>query len=153
VLEAVETDDLQQLVDLALHLGLGPLADGQAEGDVVPHGHVLERGVVLEDEADAPALRRLSSDVDSGDGDGATVESLQPGDGSQQGRLTGPAGAEERREGARGDLEPDTVQGHEVPVVLAGCGDGDHRALLLRSRSVMRRSVATARPIRRVAAA
>ena len=60
VLEAVQADDLEQLVDLARDLGLGALADRQAEGDVVAHRHVLERGVVLEDEADAAPLRRLA---------------------------------------------------------------------------------------------
>ena len=39
-------------------LGLRPLADLQAERDVVADGHVLERGVVLEDEADVALLRR-----------------------------------------------------------------------------------------------
>ena len=34
------------------------LADRQPERDVVAHGHVLERGVVLEDEADLAPLRR-----------------------------------------------------------------------------------------------
>ena len=35
----------------------------QPEGDVVAHGHVLERRVVLEDEADAALLRRHAGDV------------------------------------------------------------------------------------------
>ena len=60
VLEAVQPDDLEQLVDAALDLGLGPLADRQAERDVVAHRHVLERRVVLEDEADAALLREDS---------------------------------------------------------------------------------------------
>ena len=70
-LVAVEADDLQQLVDLRRDLGLRPLADAQAEGDVVAHGHVLERGVVLEDEADAALLRRHAGRVAAGDLDGA----------------------------------------------------------------------------------
>ena len=65
VLEPVEADDLEQLVDLPGDLGLGPLADRQAEGDVVAHRHVLERRVVLEDEPDAALLRRHAGDVAS----------------------------------------------------------------------------------------
>ena len=47
----------EQLVDALLDLGLRRLADLQPEADVVAHAHVLERGVVLEDEADAAVLR------------------------------------------------------------------------------------------------
>ena len=36
---------------------LGRLRIVQAEGDVLEHGHVLEGGVMLEDEADASLLR------------------------------------------------------------------------------------------------
>ena len=56
--EPVELDELEQLVHALRDLGLGALADLQAEGDVVVDRHVLERGVVLEDEADAALLRR-----------------------------------------------------------------------------------------------
>jgi hypothetical protein len=52
-LMALQADDPQQLVDLRVDLRLWPLADAQPGGDVLAHGHVLERGVVLEDEADA----------------------------------------------------------------------------------------------------
>ena len=54
--EAVQVDQLEQLVDAGLDLVLRALADAEPEGDVVPHGHVLERGVVLEHEADAALL-------------------------------------------------------------------------------------------------
>ena len=56
--ERLQLDELEQLGDALLDLGLRPLADLQAEGDVVVHGHVLEGRVVLEDEADAALLRR-----------------------------------------------------------------------------------------------
>ena len=56
-LESGQPDHLQQVVDLLLDLGLGLLADLQPEPDVVADRQVLERGVVLEDEADAPLLR------------------------------------------------------------------------------------------------
>ena len=53
-----EADQLEQLVHPGLDLGLGALADLEAEGDVAPHGQVAERRVVLEAEADAAAARR-----------------------------------------------------------------------------------------------
>ena len=55
---ATELDELEQLVDARVDLGARPAAHLEAERDVVAHGHVLERRVVLEDEADA-ALRQL----------------------------------------------------------------------------------------------
>ena len=58
VLVAGEPDDPEQLVDARGDLGLRALADRQPEGDVLAHGHVLEGGVVLEDEADPALLRR-----------------------------------------------------------------------------------------------
>jgi hypothetical protein len=56
--EAVELDQLEQLVDPPRDLRLRDLPDPEPEGDVLAHAQVLERGVVLEDEADAPLLRR-----------------------------------------------------------------------------------------------
>ena len=57
VREPVELHEREQLRDALADLGLRPLADLQPERDVVVDGHVLERGVVLEDEADAAILR------------------------------------------------------------------------------------------------
>ena len=55
--QPLEVHELEQLVHACLDLGLGALAHLQPEGDVVADGHVLEGGVVLEDEADAAPLR------------------------------------------------------------------------------------------------
>jgi hypothetical protein len=54
---AGEPDDAEQLVDRA-SISPSALADRQPERDVVAHGHVLERRVVLEHEADVAPLRR-----------------------------------------------------------------------------------------------
>ena len=56
--EALELHEVQELVDPLGDLRLRALAHLQAERDVLAHGHVLEGGVVLEDEADVPLLRR-----------------------------------------------------------------------------------------------
>ena len=61
--EGRELDELEQLLDaLALH-GLGLLAHGQAEGDVLADRHVPEEGVVLEDEADLALLDALVGEL------------------------------------------------------------------------------------------
>ena len=63
--EPLELHELEQLVHALADLRLRPLAHRQAERDVVGDRHVLERRVVLEDEADAallrPQPRRLAS--------------------------------------------------------------------------------------------
>ena len=94
-LEAGEADDLEQVVDLLLDLRLGSLADLQPETDVVPHGEVLERGVVLEHEPDAATLGRHTGDVLPLDRDGAGVRLIEARDGPKQGGLPRPAGAEQ----------------------------------------------------------
>ena len=65
--ELLQVDELEQLVDPRLDLRLRPLADLQAERDVAAHGHVLERRVVLEHEADVALLRRQPGRVGAGD--------------------------------------------------------------------------------------
>jgi hypothetical protein len=57
---------------------------------------VLERGVVLEDEADVAALGPHRRDVLPGNDDGARVGLLEPGDDAQQRRLAGSGRAEQR---------------------------------------------------------
>ena len=85
-------------------LGLGPLADLQAEGDVLGDGHVLEDRVVLEDEADVALLGRQAGGVDTLDRDRAGVGGLEAGDdraaGSTCRRPTGRAGRSAGRSGA-----------------------------------------------------
>ena len=56
--EVGQAHQLEQLVHPGLDLGLGAVADLEAEGHVAPHREVAERRVVLEAEADAAAARR-----------------------------------------------------------------------------------------------
>ena len=49
--------DLGRLLHALLDLGLGDLADLQAEGDVVVHRHVRVQRVALEDHRDVAVLR------------------------------------------------------------------------------------------------
>ena len=56
--EVLEVHELEQLGDAVAHLRLGALADLEPERDVARRRQVRERRVVLEHEADGPALRR-----------------------------------------------------------------------------------------------
>ena len=125
VREAVEVHELQQLVHARLDLLLGPLADREPEGHVLRHGHVLEGRVVLEDEADVAALRRLLGRVLAGDVDPAAVGRLEPGDHPQQRGLAAAAGAEQGREGAVADLERHVVERDELAEALRHGVDDD----------------------------
>ena len=82
---------------------------------------MLERRVVLEDEADAALLRRHAGRVLAGDEDLAGVGLLEPGDHAQQRRLAAAARAEQRGQRAGRDLERDVVERDEVAEPLRDC--------------------------------
>ena len=92
VAETLELNEMQQLVDALADLRPRPPSHLESKGDVVAHRHVLERGVVLEDEADVALLRRERRCVLPGREDLAGVGCLQPRDDAQQCRLPEPLG-------------------------------------------------------------
>src|SRR5262249_24361274 len=100
-------------------LGLLPLADLQAEGDVLEHGHVLERRVVLEDEADAPLLGGLGGRVLSVDRDESRVQVLEPRVRPQQRRLAADAGGEPRGQRPVWDIDRYVIERLKVTEALA----------------------------------
>ncbi len=145
VTELLQLHQLEQLIDPRPDLVLRPLPDRQPEGDVVAHGHVLEGGVVLEDEADATLLRRDPGCVLAGDDDLARVGHLESGDHAQERRLAAAARAEQRRQRARRHLERDVVEGDEVAEALRDSGGDDAQAVSsLGLISVMATSTSTA---------
>jgi hypothetical protein len=73
VTEVLQLDEGQELVYAVADLRSWPLAHHEAERDIVTHGHVLERGVVLEHEPDVPFLGRERGCVLSGQEDLAGV--------------------------------------------------------------------------------
>ena len=128
VRERLELDELEQLADALPHLVLRPLADLQAERDVVPDRHVLEGRVVLEDEPDPAVLRRDTRDVLLGEKHLAAVRLLESGDDAQQGRFAASARTEQRDQRPGLDLERDVVEGGEVAEALGDVTDRDaHR--------------------------
>ena len=116
--EVGDLDEREELADLAPDLVLGALADGQAEGHVVPDRHVLEGRVVLEDEADAALLRRHVRDVPVAEADAALLGHLEPADDAQQRRLAAARRSQQRRQRAVGDLQRDVVEDDDVAEAL-----------------------------------
>ena len=72
----------------SLDLLLRPLPHCQPERDVVANRHVLEGGVVLEDEADVALLRLQRGGVVARQQDLSGVRRLEPGDDPKQRRLS-----------------------------------------------------------------
>src|SRR5579862_552014 len=112
------------------------MSDLQPERHVLPHRHVLERCVVLEDEPDAAVLWRACRHVLVRDHDRARIRRLEPGDHAQQRRLAAPAWAEERRERARRNVDRDAVECRERAEPLRHVPRDDrHQRLASRGRT------------------
>jgi hypothetical protein len=118
VAEVLQVHQLEQLVHLGLDLGLGALADLEAEGHVAPHREVLERGVVLEDEAHVALLRRQAGGVLAGDLHHSLVGDLEAGDDPQQGGLAAAARPQQGGQGPGRDVHRDVVEGNELAEAL-----------------------------------
>jgi hypothetical protein len=144
VAEPRELDEVEQLRDALFDLGGRPATDLQAERDVLAHRHVLERRVVLEDEADTAFLRRHSRNVLAFEEHLASIGTLEPGDHAQQRRLAAAARAEQRRQRPRFDLDRGVVQGREVAEALDDAPCLDQRVSSFGFSAVMSTRVATA---------
>ena len=132
--ELLEVDELEQLVHPLLDLVLRPLADLEAERDVAEDREVLERGVVLEHEADVAPLRRQRRwrrrrrsrpRPQSG--------SLEPGDDAQQRRLAAAARAEQRGQRPVRDVDGDVVERDEIAEALGHVAHAMAISVLLRA--------------------
>ena len=125
VAELREVHEVEQLGDPLVDLVLRPLADLEAEGDVLGHRHVLEDRVVLEDEAHVALARRQVRGLPALDGHGAGVGLVEPRDDPQQGRLAAAGRAEQGGELPGGQRDGDVVEGDEVTERLGDAGDVD----------------------------
>jgi hypothetical protein len=124
-LELLEVDEFEQLVDLGFRLGLSCLADPQPERHIVVDGHVLERRVVLKDEADLAPLRRQVRRIAVFDLDRSAVSGIEAGDHSQQSRLAAATWPEQCSERAGGNVDADIVERLELRKRLRHIADGD----------------------------
>ena len=137
--EPVETDELEELAHPGGDLVLPPLADLQPERDVLPDGHVTERGVMLEAEPDAACARGDARDVLAVDEHGAAIGDLEPSDDPQDRGLAPAGGTEECSEGAGGHGEADVIERDGRTEGLRERSDLDaHRACLSLVREMLK---------------
>ena len=106
-------------------LGLGHLADHQAIGDVLRHGHMGEQGVVLEHGVDVALIGRHAGHGAAVDQHLARGRLLEAGDQPQAGGLARARRPQHGEELAVGDVEADVVDGPHLAVVPADLAEGD----------------------------
>ncbi len=116
--ELVELDGLGGLLDAALDVGLGDLAQLQAEREVVAHRHVGVERVALEDHRDVAILGRDVVDDAIPDAERAAGDLLEPGDHAQAGGLPTARWSDQDHELAVPDLEVQVLHGVEFAVDL-----------------------------------
>ena len=112
VLEALQVDERDQLLDALADLAR-PLDATQPVRDVVVDRHVLEGGVVLEDEADVAVLHADAGVVLTMDHDAALV-GARVRRSPAAGYLTGCRRGRQGGSGRRRTLDRDVVEGDEV---------------------------------------
>src|SRR5262249_8435103 len=127
-LESFELHEPEQLRHARPDLRPGPLADAEAERDVVEHRHVTEERVVLEDEAHVALAHGGVGHVLVLVQHAAGVRRLQPRDDAQQRRLARARRAEQREERAVWHLETDVVESQDASEALHAVLDGDAHA-------------------------
>ena len=132
--ELLEVEDARGVVDPLLDLGVGDLAQLQAERQVVADGHVGVERVALEDHRDVAIFRRDVVDDAIADPERAVADLLETGDHPEAGRLAAPGRSDQDHELAVPDLEVEVVDGDNVTVFLGDVVEGDcrHDSFLLR---------------------
>ena len=109
-----EPDALQHAAHTPLDFRSWDSPPPQTVGDVLGHRHHGEEGQVLEDEIDRAAVGRNPRHGAPADQDVPGVRLQEAGDHAQECGLAAPRGAEDREEGALGDLEGDALHGSEA---------------------------------------
>jgi len=123
--QPLELHQREQLLHPRLHLGPGALADPERKGDVVPHGHVAEEGVVLEHQPHVPVAGAPAVDGRAAVADLAGVRGLEAREDAQERGLAAAGGAEERGQLALGQGQAHVLEHGVLPEALAHVGDLD----------------------------
>src|SRR6266567_60878 len=93
--QAFQSKQVQQFGYSGFDIRSLPFLDLQAEGDVFEHGHVLEQGVVLEDEPDVALLHGQIINALAANEHVTGGRHFQTGDHTQHRRLAAAAGSEQ----------------------------------------------------------
>jgi hypothetical protein len=131
--EPRERDELEHLLDAALHVVAAHAAAPKPERDVLEDREVREERVALEDGVHVAFVRRQAAHVALAEQDAALRLLLEPADHPQRRRLAAPGRAEHGEEAARRDLEREVVHREHVVEALRDAlerdvGRGAHRA-------------------------
>ena len=118
VFQILQAEQINQLGHACDAVGLRPLLDFEAEGDVVRHAHALEERVALEDEADVALLHRHVVDALAAHENLAIGRRFKAGNHAQHGGLAATGRAEQRDELAVGDGEAHVVDGGDAAELL-----------------------------------
>ena len=127
--ERVEPDEGEGLLDPAAGVALGCAGHLQAEADVVPHRHVREERVVLEDRVHRPPVGREPVDVLTPDQDVARRRRDEPTDEVERGRLPATRRTKQAEELAFRDLEIRRLERVLAAVTLRHAAEGDSRRI------------------------
>ena len=116
---AREPHNLERVVPSPPPLLLGELADLQPVFDVLGHGHVREKGIVLKDGVHLPLVGRKAGDVSTAQLDPSPIGLLEAGDQTKRGCLSRARRTEQGEELSPRDLKLDAVYGDYIAVALA----------------------------------
>ena len=103
--EVAQADEIERCLHAPARLRRGFVLHAQAEGHIASHGHVGEKGIRLEDHADAPPPRGHVRDVLAVEYNAPCVELFQAGDHAQCGGLAAPGRPQQRDELPPCDLQ------------------------------------------------
>ena len=127
--QSLDVEEACGALDAARDLRALQLAHTQAEGEVLPDGHLRVQRVVLEDHGDVAVARGHVVDDALSDPDVAVGERLEAGEQAEGRGLAATGGADQHHELAVADLERELGDGDHRPEVpgRAIVGDGRHR--------------------------
>ena len=125
VAQLLETDEGERFAHALRALRTPHTIHAQSEPDVLPHGHVREQGVRLEDRVHRSLVRRQVVDAAAAQPDGSLRRPDEAADQVQRCRLATAGWAEQAEELAVADVEVEGLQCDVVAVPLRDCAQLD----------------------------
>ncbi len=123
--ELADAQNIGRFLDLLVDLGLGHLAELEAERHVVVDAHVRVERVALEHHGDIAILGGHIVDDAVADADLAVGDLLQAGQHAEAGALATARGADEDDEFLIGNFDVQIVDGDDIAITLEDMFEGD----------------------------